>query len=102
MKGSSRAQRLLARMAAIERMERGKLCRMSGRPNHNLQAWRNGRNEVRYVRQEEVDTVQEAIDGYNLFMKLADQYADATIQQTRREHKKRFPGKKRARKQLAT
>lgn len=83
-------------------MERGKLCPMSGRPNHNLQAWRNGCNEVRYVRQEEVDAVQQAIDGYNLFVKLADQYADTIIQQTRREHKKRFPGKKRTRKQPAT
>ena len=82
-------------------MERGKLCRMSGRPNHNLQAWRKGRNEVRYVRQEEVDAVQEAIDGYKLFMKLAHQYADAIIQHTRREHNKRFPGKNRAGKQPA-
>jgi len=102
MKPSSRARRLLARMAQIERMERGKLCRMSGRPNYNLQAWRNGRNEVRYVRQEEVHAVQEAIDGYNLFMKLAHQYADAIIEQTRQEHEKRFPGKKRARKQPAS
>jgi hypothetical protein len=97
MKTSNKARRLLERMAEIDRMERGKLCRMSGRPNYNLQAWRNGRNEVRYVRQQEVDAVQEAIDGYNLFMKLAHQYADALIQQTRREHKKRFPGKKTSR-----
>ncbi len=102
MKTSNKTRRLLARMAEIDRMERGKLCRMSGQPNYNLQAWRNGRNEVRYVRQEEVDAVQQAIDGYNLFMKLAQQYADAIIQQTRREHKNRFPGKKRARKQPAT
>ena len=98
MKTSNKTRRLLERMAEIDRMERGKLCRMSGRPNYNLQAWRNGRNEVRYVRQEELDAVQQAIDGYNLFMKLAHQYADALIQQTRREHKKRFPGKKKSRK----
>ena len=98
MKSSNKARRLLEQMAEIDRMERGKLCRMSGRPHYNLQVWRNGRNEVRYVRQEEVDAVQEAINGYNLFMKLAHEYADAVIQQTRREQKKRFPAKERSRK----
>ncbi len=102
MKISNKARRLLGRMAEIDQMERGKLCRMSGRPHYNLQAWRNGRNEVRYVRQEQVDVLQEAIDGYTLFVKLAHQYADAIIQQTRRAHQKRFPAKKRARKQPAT
>lgn len=42
-------KRLLERMAAIEHMERGKLCQMPGRKYYNLQVWRNGRNEVRYV-----------------------------------------------------
>ena len=98
MKISNKAKTLLERMAQIERMERGKLCRMSGRPHYNLQAWHNGKNEVRYVRQQERDAVQEAIDGYNRFMKLAHQYADAIIRQTRREHKKQFPRKKKTRK----
>ncbi|MCK5862509.1 MAG: hypothetical protein KAH38_08490 [Candidatus Hydrogenedentes bacterium] len=80
-------------MASIERMERGKLCRMAGRSHYNLQAWRKGKNEVRYVRQEEVETLQEAIDGYNLFMTLAQQYADLIITRTRRNHKRRFSPK---------
>jgi hypothetical protein len=91
MKHSQKAQKLLARMRAIERMERGTLCRMAGKAYYNLQAWRQGRNEVRYIREEEREAVQEAIDGYNLFTKLAGQYADEIIKKTRREHQKRFP-----------
>ena len=54
MKHTKKMRRLLERMAAIERMERGKLCQMGGRPHYNHQAWRNGRNEARYVPREEV------------------------------------------------
>ena len=93
MKPSKKAQALLARMGAIERMERGKLCRLTGRNHYNLQAWRNGRNEVRYVREEERPSVQQALDGYRLFKRLAEQYADEIIKQTRREHEKTFPNK---------
>ena len=94
MKPSKKANALLARMGAIERMERGKLCRLGGKDHYNLQAWRNGCNEVRYVRHEEREPVQEALDGYRLFKKLAEQYADEIIKQTRREHEKTFPKKK--------
>ncbi len=80
-------QRLLERMARIERMERGKLCKMTGRPHYNHQTWRNGRNEVHYVPADEVAALQKAIEGYQLFIKLAEQYADEVIQLTRRERK---------------
>jgi hypothetical protein len=95
MESSKKAEALLKQMARIEQMERGKLCRMTGRPHYNLQVWRNGKNEVRYVRQEEVEALQEAIDGYNLFLTLAQQYADLVIEKTRRRHKKRFASPKR-------
>lgn len=98
MKHATRARTLLERMAAIERMERGTLCRLNGRPQYNIQVWREGRNEVRYVRPEEVESVREALDGYRQFMTLAQQYADEIIRQTRREHRKRFPAKKTKRK----
>lgn len=78
-------KRLLQRLAEIERMERGKLCRMTGRPHYNHQTWRDGRNEVRYVPAREVAALQEAIEGYRLFLKLAEQYADEVIRLTRRE-----------------
>ena len=88
MEPTRKMKRLLQRMAAIERMERGKLCRMTGRPHYNHQTWHNGRNEVRYVPADAVDALQEAIEGYQLFITLTEQYADEAIRLTRRERKK--------------
>jgi len=82
-------KRLLKRMAEIERMERGKLCPMTGRPHYNHQTWRNGRNEARYVPAREVKALQKAIKGYQLFIKLAEQYVDEVIRLTRREREKK-------------
>ena len=82
---------MLERMAAIEGMERGKLCQMGGRPHYNHQTWRDGRNEVRYVPKDEVAALKKDIAGYQLFAKLAEQYADEVIRVCRcqREKKKR-------------
>jgi hypothetical protein len=76
---------LLERMSRIERMERGKLCRMTGRPHYNHQTWQNGRNVVRYVPAARATRLQEAIDGYRLYLTLAQRYAEEIIQRTRRE-----------------
>ena len=76
---------LLERMARIGRMERGKVCKMAGRTHYNHQTWRSGRNVVRYVPAERVASLQEAIKGYKLFTKLAEQYAGEVIRQTRAE-----------------
>jgi hypothetical protein len=97
MKPSRKAKKLLEQIAAIERMERGKLCPIPGKNRYNLQAWHNGRNEVRYIREEERSAVEEAVAGYRLFKTLADAYADEIIRQTRREHGKRFPKQPKAR-----
>ena len=93
MTQSPKAKRILTRIAAIERMERGTLCRMGERPHYNLQAWHNGKNEVRYVRNEERQDLQKALAGHRQFWKLAQAYADEIIQQTRRELKRRHPKK---------
>lgn len=93
MKTTKKMQRLLERMARVDKMERGKLCKMGGRPHYNHQSWENGRNMVRYVPATHQKLVQEAIDGYNAFMKLAEQYADEVIEQTRKEQAKLFPKK---------
>jgi len=87
---------LLKRIARIERMERGKLCRLTGRPQYNLQTWQNGRNISRYVRPEEADAAREAIEGYRLFSRLAEQYADAIIRRTRARRAKSLRAKKTA------
>lgn len=66
-------------------MERGKICKMKGRPHYNHQTWQDGKNVVRYVPTEHLDELQEAIDGYRLFMELAEEYAQKVILQTREE-----------------
>lgn len=91
MKQTKKMKRLLARMAQVARMERGKLCRMAGRPHFNHQTWQDGRNVVRYVPSEEIHFLQDAIDGYRQFVALAKQYADEVIDQTRRERDTLFP-----------
>jgi hypothetical protein len=92
MKHTKKMQALLERMAKIERMERGKLCQMGGRPHHNHQSWENGKNVVRYVPACETEFLQEAINGYQAFMNFAEQYADEVIKQTRSKRAKTFPG----------
>jgi predicted ArsR family transcriptional regulator len=83
MNRTSTFHTILERLVRIERMERGKVCRMTGRSHYNHQTWHNGRNIVRYVRADRVDALREAIEGYRLFKKLAEQYADAIIRRTR-------------------
>ena len=80
---------LLERIAQIQKMERGKICRMAGRSQFNHQTWHEGRNVVRYVRGEDLDDLQQAIDGYDLFTKLTQQYADEIIRLTRNQLAKR-------------
>ncbi len=82
-------KQLLERIAKIERMERGKVCRMTGRSHYNHQTWRNGRNEVRYVPADDLEALQQAIEGYQLFLRLTEQYADEVIRLTRRERKRK-------------
>jgi len=89
MKHTKKMEHLLERMAAIERMERGKLCQMGSRPHYNHQTWRNGRNDVRYVAKGEVEELKKDIAGYQLFTKLAEQYAEEVIRVTRREREKK-------------
>lgn len=94
MKQTKKMKRLLERMGAIERMERGKLCQMGGRPHYNHQTWRGGRNEVRYVPKDEVAALKKDIAGYQLFTELAEQYADEVIRASRRKRKKKKVGRK--------
>jgi hypothetical protein len=94
MKHTKKMKRLLERMEAIARMERGKLCQMSGRPHYNHQTWRDGRNEVRYVPKDEMAELKKDIAGYQLFTKLAEQYADEVIRSTRRERENKKRGDK--------
>lgn len=76
---------MLKAMAAIQRMERGKVCRMKGREHFNHQQWIGGRNVVRYVPREEVEALQKAIAGHARFMDLVRRYVDEIVRLTRRQ-----------------
>ena len=83
MKTTSKARRLLEQITQIQDMERGTVCRMSGRNHYNHQTWAEGRNIVRYVPQEDVTDLQRAIAGFARFTQLTRQYADEIIRQSR-------------------
>ncbi len=63
-------------MAAIRLMERGKLCSMQKGNHFYHQVWRNGRNEARYISNDQLPHMKKSIAGYTRFMKLVDQYVD--------------------------
>ena len=82
-------QQLLAQIATIQHMETGKLSTyvLPGRsadsgPYYKLQSWVDGKNLTRHVRPEELPAVQEALEGYPLFQKLTQQYAQMIIDKT--------------------
>jgi hypothetical protein len=97
MKSEQRRQEILLEINTITRMERGKLCVQSRGPSHSpfhkLQCWHQGRNQTRYVPAEEVPSVQEALAGHERFQRLAEEFVDLTVIQTRAsdaERKKNF------------
>ena len=91
---------LLEQMGRIERMERGKVCRLTGRPHYNHQTWQDGHNVVRYVPAEQVAALQAAIDGYRHFMELAQRYAEKIIRRTRNEPSRNPPCRKESARRL--
>lgn len=89
MTTQQRRQAILQEMNAITRMERGKLCTQSRGPSappfYKLQCWRNGKNHTRYVPQEEVPALQEALGGHQRFQQLAEEFVDLTVAMTQAE-----------------
>lgn len=87
-------QQLLAQIVSIERMETGKLSTYTplGRspdsgPYYKLQSWVDGKNCTRHVRPEEVPALREALEAYQRFQQLTNQYAQHIIERTRAELK---------------
>ena len=79
---------LLQEIASIQTMERGKLSvikESSTGPFYKIQAREDGKNLTRYVPREQVPAVQEAIQGYQRFESLTEQYAQRVIAQTRQD-----------------
>ena len=77
---------ILQQIANIQTMERGKLSvikESSAGPFYKIQAREQGKNLTRYVPREQVGALQEAIEGYQRFKSLTEQYAQQVIERTR-------------------
>jgi hypothetical protein len=81
-------------------MEHGSLSVIGHGPNgpyYNLNSWEEGANQCRYIPQEKVPEVQQAIEGYQKYQQLTQQYGQQVIEQTRAElgiGLKKKPGRK--------
>ena len=81
-------QSLIEQILQIQRMEHGSLSIIRQGPNgpyYNLNSWENGKNRCRYLPQDKVTEVQQAIAGYQQYQQLTEQYAQQIIEQTRAE-----------------
>ena len=81
-------QSLIEQILQIQRMEHGSLSIIRQGPNgpyYNLNSWENGKNCCRYLPQDKVPEVQQAIEGYQKYQQLTEQYAQQLIEQTRAE-----------------
>ena len=80
------AQALLEQILQIHCMEHGSLSIVGRGPNgpyYNLNSWENGKNQCRYLPQDKVPNVKQAIEGYHKYQQLTGQYAQQIIEQTR-------------------
>ena len=79
-------QALIEQILQIQRMEHGSLSIIGQGPNgpyYNLNSWEDGKNRCRYLPQDKVPEVQQAIEGYGKYQQLTEQYAQQIIEQTR-------------------
>jgi hypothetical protein len=88
MNMSNSPQSLLQQMAQIQQMERGKLCVLRQGPDgpyYNHQTWEQGKNVSRYVPRDQLPVLREAIEGYERFQALSQQYVELMVEKTRAE-----------------
>ncbi len=81
---------ILDQIAAIDRMERGKLSviRQGQSGSYfNLQRREGGRNVTEYVPADQVAQAQENIDAHHRFQSLVGEYADLITAQSRQDRK---------------
>ncbi len=81
-------QDFLEQVLQIQRMEHGSLSVIRQGPNgpyYNLNSWEEGANQCRYIPQDKLPEVQQAIEGYQKFHQLTQAYAQGVVEQTRAE-----------------
>jgi hypothetical protein len=81
-------QALLEKILQFQRMEHGSLSVIGQGPNgpyYNLNSWENGKNQCRYLPHDKVPEVQQAIENYQTYQQLTEQYARQVIENTRAE-----------------
>ena len=79
-------QEIIQHILQIQCMEHGSLCVTGQGPNgpyYNLNSWEDGKNQCRYLPQDKVPAVQQAIEAYQKYQQLTDQYAQQIVEQTR-------------------
>ena len=79
-------QSLIEQILQIQQMEHGSLSTVGQGPNgpyFNLNSWENDKNCCRYVPQDKVPAVQEAIEGYHKYQQLTQEYARQVVEKTR-------------------
>jgi len=91
---------ILAKMAQIQSMERGKLSsyRRAGRSKnvdtyYRLQTWQGGKNHSRHVRPEELPALEAALEGYARYCELSDQYVQVIVDHTRAQREQNIKKK---------
>lgn len=81
----------IVEMAAITRMERGRLSVIrtgpDGQPYYNLQHRESGRNVTEYIPRDQVAAVQKNIAAYELFKSLVDEHVAEVSERSREERK---------------
>jgi hypothetical protein len=78
-------KQILEKIAQITEMERGTLCPMKrkNKTYYNHQIWQKGGNTSRYVPAHKVSHLKKALQNYQRFQVLSQQYADLIIAKTR-------------------
>jgi hypothetical protein len=79
---------ILRDISQIQRLDRGTVSIIRQGPEgpyYNHQCYESGRNVSRYVSGEQVPDLKEAIDGYQRFQQLVEQYVQLMVGKTRAE-----------------
>lgn len=86
MNPKSTPQSILNQIAQIQRLEKGTLNIIRHGPKgpyYNHQCYENGQNVSRYVPGDKAADFQEAIEGYQRFQKLVEEYVQLMVEKTR-------------------